>query len=127
MLSVCAATVLAASMLAGGAVQALAAPAQPADAAAPAVVTEENCISGSWKRASDPTVTAKVRKVFEKALTLVGASYTPAAVLATRTTAKNPVPGAVQDDGLLSGRTGAVCGGHPAARPAGQGGDPERR
>ena len=55
MLSVCAATVLAASMLAGGAVQALAAPAQPADAAAPAVVTEENCISGSWKRASDPT------------------------------------------------------------------------
>lgn len=89
MLSVCAATVLAASMLAGGAVQALAAPAQPADAAAPAVVTEENCISGSWKRASDPTVTAKVRKLFDKAFDgLVGASYTPAAVLATRTTAK---------------------------------------
>lgn len=89
MLSVCAATVLAASMLASGAVQAFAAPAQPADETAPAVVTEENCISGSWKRASDPTVTAKVRKVFDKAFDgLAGASYTPAAVLATRTTAK---------------------------------------
>ena len=89
MLSVCAATVLAASVLVGGAVQAFAAPAQPADAAVPAVVTEENCLSGSWKRASDPTVTAKVRKVFDKAFDrLVGASYTPAAVLATRTTAK---------------------------------------
>ena len=107
MISVCAATVLAASMLAGGAVQAFAAPAQPADETAPAVISEENCVSDSWKRAADPTVTTKVRKLFDKAF--------------------DPVPGAVQDDGLLSGRTGAVCGGHPAARPAGQGGDPERR
>ena len=89
MISVCAATVLAASMLAGGAVQAFAAPAQPADETAPAVISEENCVSDSWKRAADPTVTTKVRKLFDKAFDgLVGASYTPAAVLATRTTAK---------------------------------------
>ena len=89
MISVCAATVLAASMLAGGAVQAFAAPAQPADETAPAVISEENRVSDSWKRAADPTVTTKVRKLFDKAFDgLVGASYTPAAVLATRTTAK---------------------------------------
>ena len=88
MISVCAATVLAVSMLAGDAVQAFAAPAQPADETAPAVISEENCISGSWKRASNPTVTAKVRRLFDKAFDgLVGASYTPAAVLASRTTA----------------------------------------
>lgn len=88
MISVCAATVLAVSMLAGGAVQAFAAPAQPADETDTAVVSEENCISGSWKRAADPTVTAKVRKLFDKAFDgLEGASYTPVAVLATRTTA----------------------------------------
>ena len=121
MISVCAATVLAASMLAGGAVQAFAAPAQPADETAPAVISEENCVSDSWKRAADPTVTTKVRKLFDKAFDgLVGAGH-------PHHREGNPVPGAVQDDGLLSGRTGAVCGGHPAARPARQGGDPERR
>ena len=68
MISVCAATVLAASMLAGGAVQAFAAPAQPADETAPAVISEENCVSDSWKRAADPTVTTKVRKLLRQGL-----------------------------------------------------------
>ena len=50
-------------------------------------VAEENCISGSWKRASDPALTEKVRKVFDKAFEgLEGVSYTPVALLASRTT-----------------------------------------
>ena len=82
--SVCMTVVMAASLLAGGAVQAS---ALTAKAAQPAAVTEENCISGNWKRAADPTLTAKVRKTFEKAFEgLEGVSYTPAALLATRTT-----------------------------------------
>ena len=89
MISVCVATVLAASMVAGGAVQAFAASASTADEAAPAVVSEENCISDSWKRASDPTLTRKVQRVFDKAFEgLEGVSYTPEALLATRRTAK---------------------------------------
>ncbi|MFR5849307.1 MAG: hypothetical protein ACLUFD_06820 [Faecalibacterium sp.] len=50
-------------------------------------MAEENCISGSWKRASDPALTEKVRKVFDKAFDgLEGVSYTPVALLASRTT-----------------------------------------
>lgn len=83
--SVCMTAVMALSLLAGGAVQvsALSAEtAQPASAAA-----EENCISDSWKRASDPVLTAKVRRLFNKAFEgLEGVSYTPVAVLASRTT-----------------------------------------
>ena len=83
-ISVCMTVVMAASLLAGGAVQAS---ALGTKAAQPAVVTEENCISGSWKRAADPTLTAKVRKTFNKAFEgLEGVSYTPTALLATRTT-----------------------------------------
>ena len=82
--SVCMTVVMAASLLAGGAVQAS---ALTAKAAQPAAVTEENCISGNWKRAADPTLTAKVRKTFEKAFEgLEGVAYTPTALLATRTT-----------------------------------------
>ena len=59
--SVCMTVALAACLLAGGAVQASAlsaAAAQPA-----AAVAAENCVSvsGNWKRAADPTLTAKVR------------------------------------------------------------------
>lgn len=88
--SVCMTAAMAFSLLAGGAVQASALSAQAAKTAEPAAaVSEENCISGNWKRAADPTLTVKVRKTFDKAFDgLVGASYTPAAVLATRTTAK---------------------------------------
>lgn len=88
--SVCMTAAMALSLLAGGAVQASALSAQAAKTAEPAAaVSEENCISGNWKRAADPALTDTVRKVFDKAFDgLVGASYTPAAVLATRTTAK---------------------------------------
>lgn len=84
--SVCMTVVLAACLLAGGAVQAsaLSAPAEQ-----PVAVAGENCISvsGSWKRAADPTLTAKVRKTFDKAFDgLEGVAYTPAALLASRTT-----------------------------------------
>ena len=84
--SVCMTAVMALSLLAGGAVQAS---ALTAKAAQPAAAAEENCISvsGNWKRAADPTLTAKVRKVFDKAFEgLEGVSYTPAALLASRTT-----------------------------------------
>ena len=84
--SVCMTAVMALSLLAGGAVQASALAAE--EPAASAVISEENCLPGRWKRAEDPTVTEKVRKVFDKAFNgLVGAAYSPAAVLATRTTA----------------------------------------
>ena len=83
--SICMTTVIALSLLAGGAVQASALSAKAVQPAAAA--SEENCISGSWKRASDPQLTEKVRKTFDKAFEgLEGVSYTPAAVLASRTT-----------------------------------------
>lgn len=86
MISAGLATVLAVSMLAGGAVQAFAA-SDPAAAAAPAAVEAENCISGSWKRAENPELTDRVRAVFDKAFDgLEGVAYTPYALLATRTT-----------------------------------------
>lgn len=86
-ISTCLAAALTVSMLAGGAVSAFAAPAET-EAASTAVVSTENCISGSWKRASDPTLTPKVRNAFEKAFAgLEGVSDTPYALLATRTTA----------------------------------------
>ena len=85
--SVCMTAVMALSLLAGGAVQESALAAERP--AASAVVEEENCLSDSWKQVSDPAVTDTVRKMFDKAFDgLVGASYTPAAVLATRTTVK---------------------------------------
>ena len=65
-ISTCLAAALTVSMLAGGAVSAFAAPAET-EAASTAVVSTETCISGSWKRASDPTLTPKVRNAFEKA------------------------------------------------------------
>lgn len=83
------ATVLAVSVLAGGAVQAFAASANTTDETALAVVSEENCISGSWKRAENPMLTRKAKAVFDKAFAgLEGASYTPEALLAARRTAK---------------------------------------
>lgn len=82
--SVCMTVAMAACLLAGGAVQAS---ALAVAAVQPAAAAEENCISGSWKRAADPTLTAKVRKTFEKAFEgLEGVAYTPTALLATRTT-----------------------------------------
>ena len=78
------ATVLAISMLAGGAVQAFAtAPGEETTAS----VSEENCISGGWKRSSSPEMTDSVTDLFNRAFEgLVGASYTPTALLASRTT-----------------------------------------
>jgi len=84
--SVCMTAVMALSLLAGGAVQASALSAKEAEPAS--AVSEENCISGSWKRASNPEVTEKVQKLCDKAFKdLEGAVHTPVAVLATRTTA----------------------------------------
>ena len=78
-------TVLAVSLLTGGAVSVSAAPAPDTAVIASA---EENCISGSWKQPASPELTAKVKSAFDKAFDgLVGASYTPVALLATRTTA----------------------------------------
>jgi hypothetical protein len=87
--SVCMTAVMALSLLAGGAVQASALSVQAAKTAEPAAaVSEENCISGNWKRAADPALTDTVRKVFDKAFDgLEGVSYTPYALLASRTTA----------------------------------------
>ena len=83
--SVCMTAVMALSLLAGGAVQAYALSAETVEPVS--AVAEENCISSSWKRASDPTLTEKVRKVFDKAFDgLAGVSYTPVALLASRTT-----------------------------------------
>lgn len=86
MVSVCMTAAMALSLLAGGAVQASALSAEMAEPVSAAA--EENCISGSWKRAADPTLTVKVRKTFDKAFDgLEGVSYTPYALLASRTTA----------------------------------------
>ena len=87
--SVCMTAAMALSLLAGGAVQASALSAQAAKTAEPAAaVSEENCISGNWKRAADPALTDTVHKVFDKAFDgLEGVSYTPYALLASRTTA----------------------------------------
>ena len=83
--SVCMTAVMALSLLAGGAVQAYALSAETVEPVS--AVAEENCISSSWKRASDPALTEKVRKVFDKAFEgLEGVSYTPVALLASRTT-----------------------------------------
>ena len=83
--SVCMTAVMALSLLAGGAVQAYALSAETVEPVSAAA--EENCISSSWKRASDPALTEKVRKVFDKAFEgLEGVSYTPVALLASRTT-----------------------------------------
>lgn len=82
--SVCMTTVLAFSLLAGGAVSVSAAPTLDTAVTASA---EENGISGSWTQPASPELTAKVRSVFDRAFDgLVGASYTPVALLATRTT-----------------------------------------
>ena len=83
--SVCMTAVMALSLLAGGAVQAYALSAETVEPVS--AVAEENCISSSWKRASDPALTEKVRKVFDKAFEgLEGVSYTPVALLASCTT-----------------------------------------
>lgn len=80
---ICMTAALAFSMLAGTAAAAAPAPETPSVSYA-----EENCISGGWKTASSPELTNKVKSVFDKAFEgLVGASYTPVALLATRTTA----------------------------------------
>ena len=82
-ISVCMTAVMALSLLAGGAVQAYALSAETAEPVF--AVAEENCISSSWKRASDPALTEKVRKVFDQAFDgLEGVSYTPVALLARR-------------------------------------------
>lgn len=83
--ALCLTTVLAFSLLAGNAMAVSA--AAPLPDAVPAVSAEENCISGSWKRPASPELTKTVQSVFNKAFDgLVGASYTPVALLATRTT-----------------------------------------
>lgn len=83
--SVCMTAVMALSLLAGGAVQAYALSAETVEPVF--AVAEENCISGSWKRTSDPALPEKVREVFDKAFEgLEGVSYTPVALLASRTT-----------------------------------------
>ena len=56
-ISVCMTAVMALSLLAGGAVQAYALSAETVEPVS--AVAEENCISSSWKRASDPALTEK--------------------------------------------------------------------
>lgn len=83
--SVCMTAVLAATLMAGGAVQAFA--AAPVSEPAADALSAENCLSGRWERASSPELTESVTTLFDKAFEgLVGASYTPTALLATRLT-----------------------------------------
>lgn len=85
-ISVCMSAVLAVSVLAGGSVQAFAASA-PAAGTSTAALAEENCFSGSWQRADSPELTETVTTLSDHAFAqLVGASYTPTALLATRYT-----------------------------------------
>lgn len=124
--SVCMTAVMALSLLAGGAVQASALSAQAAKTAEPAAaVSEENCISGNWKRAADPALTDTVRKVFDKAFDgLEGVSYTPYALLASRTTASGRQYRILcKATVVLPGRAGGICGGHGEQELAGQGRD----
>lgn len=82
---ICLSTAMAVSMLLGGT---LSASALSARDALPAAVSEENCLSGSWKRTSSPELTDKARTLFQRALDgLEGAAYTPVALLSTHTTA----------------------------------------
>lgn len=84
--SVCMTAVLAVSLLAGGAMPAFAA-AAPAAKTTAAAIPEENCFSGSWERAASPELTESVTALSDRAFEgLLGASYTPTALLAARTT-----------------------------------------
>ena len=86
MISVCMTAVLAVSILAGGAVQATALSGVTVQTTAAAA--DENCLSGSWKRASSPELSAQVRALYEQAFEdILGAEYTPVALLSTRRTA----------------------------------------
>ena len=66
-ISMALATVMAVSMLAGGAVQASALSAREAAQSA-AVVAEENCISGEWVKSSAQTLKNKAKAFWNKAL-----------------------------------------------------------
>lgn len=82
----CIASVLALSLLTGGAASASA--ISGTNSATVFAAEKENCISDSWKTAASPDLTDKVQSVFLKAFDgFVGASYTPVALLASRTTA----------------------------------------
>ena len=118
--SVCMTAAMALSLLAGGAVQASALSAQAAKTAEPAAaVSEENCISGNWKRAADPALTDTVHKVFDKAFDgLEGVSCTPYALLASRL--RQAVPYPVQGHGGVPGRRDALRGGGCVRKPGGQ-------
>lgn len=78
---------LMASLMVGGTLQAAALSVEET-AVRPAVTEEENSRKDDWKRAESPELTRMVDTVFRKAFDgLTGASYTPVALLATRTTA----------------------------------------
>ena len=105
--SVCMTAVMALSLLAGGAVQAYALSAETVEPVS--AVAEENCISSSWKRASDPALTdldyeegavgswqeaespamtEEATAAFNKATEgFVGVDYVPVALLSTQTVA----------------------------------------
>ena len=84
----CIASALALSLLCGGVVSAS---AVSGTALAAPSAAEENCLSGGWKTAASPELTDRVRSAFGQAFDgLVGASYTPVALLAARTTASGP-------------------------------------
>lgn len=83
----CVSTVLAVSLLAGGAVSASALSVRDKFSTS-SVISEENSLFSGWKRTASPELTDKVTALFRKASDgLEGASYTPVALLATRTTA----------------------------------------
>lgn len=83
----CVSTVLAVFLLAGGTVSASALSVRD-NFSTFSVISEENSLSNGWKRAASPELTDKVTSLFRKASDgLEGAAYTPAALLATRTTA----------------------------------------
>ena len=81
---ICMTTVMAVSILTCGAVSASALSARDVFST-PAAVSEENGISGSWKRTSSPELTDRAAALFHKVFDeLEGAVYAPVALLATR-------------------------------------------
>ncbi len=81
---ICLTAVMSLALLAGGTAQAS---ASAPKIAALAAVTEENCISSSWKQTSSPELTSVVKALAERAFDgLTGVSYKPVALLAERTT-----------------------------------------
>lgn len=81
---ICMTAAMSLALLAGGTAQAS---ASTPETTALAAVTEENCISSSWKQTSSPELTSTVKALAERAFDgLTGVSYKPVALLSERTT-----------------------------------------